>query len=149
MSDKYVLLVEDNTDDVALTRVAFKKCRISQKLVVAMDGEEALDFIFSRGKYAYRENGLQPAAILLDLKLPYISGLEVLKKIRTEPKTSSIPVVVLSSSIDEKEIQESFALGATRYFRKPVNFDQFMELIQQVKTSWLDEDYDSPLPRTR
>jgi two-component system, response regulator len=140
MSDKYVLLVEDNPDDVALTQVAFNKCQIPEKLMVTIDGEEALDFLFSQGGYVNRDHGQNPAAILLDLKLPYISGLEVLKQIRADSRTSLIPVIILSSSISDKDVQESYALGASKYFRKPVDFDQFMEIIQQVKSAWLDRD---------
>ena len=94
MSDKFILLVEDNPDDVALTQMAFRKCRISNKITVVWDGEEALDFLFSRGKYVDRDHGQNPALILLDLKIPCISGLEVLKQIRANEETSSIPVVI-------------------------------------------------------
>lgn len=145
MTDKYILLVEDNPDDVTLTELALERARIPNKLVVVWDGEEALDFLFSQGKYVNRDHGQNPAAILLDLQLPYISGLEVLKQIRTDERTKLIPVVILSSSISEKDIQDSYALGATKYFRKPMDFDQFTELICQVKSAWLDEDEDSTI----
>jgi CheY-like chemotaxis protein len=140
LSKKYILLVEDNPDDIALTQIAFKKCRIAQNLIITRDGEEALDFIYCRGQYAGRDPKNDPQVIILDLKLPYISGLEVLRNIRENRRTSLIPVVILSSSISEKEMQDSYNLGASRYFRKPMDFDQFLELVQQVGSTWLSDD---------
>jgi two-component system, response regulator len=136
MDDQFILLVEDNPDDIALTQMAFRKCRIPNELVVAEDGQEALDFLFVRGKYADRDPGHQPSLILLDLKLPYVSGLEVLQLIRAEPKTRLIPVVVLTSSVEEKDQSESCRLGANSFFLKPLDFDEFTDLIQQLITSW-------------
>ena len=138
MSDKYVLLVEDNPDDVLLTRAAFKKCGISADLAVAGDGEEALDFLFSRGEYAGRGCNRNPAAILLDLKLPCVSGLEVLRQIRADERTRKIPVIVLSSSVNQDDIKKSYESGADDYYRKPVSFDHFKELIQQISSYWQD-----------
>lgn len=138
MSDKYILLVEDNPDDVALTQMAFRKCRISNKLAVAWDGEEALDFLFSRGKYADRDSGQKPALILLDLKIPCLSGLEILQQIRADEKTCSIPVVILTSSVEETDREESLHRGANDFFIKPVDFDEFMGLVQQLNSEWLN-----------
>ncbi len=137
MDKRYILLVEDNPDDVALTQVAFRKCRIPCRLVVARDGQEALDYLFRQGRYADRDIDETPSIIILDLKLPYINGLEVLRQIRAEPETAEIPVAVLSSSIDEKEMRASYKLGANNYFRKPVDFDHFKEIIQRLCVSCL------------
>lgn len=144
MRDKFILLVEDNPDDVVLTQMALKKCRIPNKLEVVWDGEEALDFLFSRGNYSNRDPDQNPSLILLDLKIPCISGLEVLQQIRASKKTSPIPVVVLTSSSEEKDRMESLKMGANNFFRKPVSFNQFMELIQQLSSKWLDLDQMTP-----
>ncbi len=147
MNNKYILLVEDNADDVALTQIAFKKCRIAYNLIVTRDGEEALEFIFCRGRFTDRDPEDNPAVIILDLKLPYIDGLDVLRSIRENRRTSQVPVVILSSSNSEKETQESYALGATRYFRKPTDFSQFLDLIQQIKIAWLDNGQNTNFSR--
>ena len=138
MSDKFILLVEDNPNDVALTQMALRKCRIPNKVTVVWDGEEALDFLFSRGKYADRDHGQNPALILLDLKIPCLSGLDVLKQIRANEKTCSVPVVILTSSVEENDRKESIHLGANSFFVKPIRFDEFIELIQQLSSKWLD-----------
>jgi two-component system, response regulator len=138
MSDKFLLLVEDNPNDVALTQMALRKCRILNKVTVVWDGEEALDFLFSRGKYVDRDPGHNPALILLDLKIPCLNGLEVLKQIRANEKTYSIPVVVLTSSVEENDREESIYLGANSFFVKPVRFNEFTELIQQLSLDWLN-----------
>ena len=138
MSDKFILLVEDNPNDVALTQMAFRKCRIPNKLAVAIDGEEALDFLFSREKYADRDHGQNPALILLDLKIPCLSGLDVLKQIRANKKTNLIPVVILTSSVEETDREESYRLGANDFFVKPVNFQVFVGLIQHLISEWLE-----------
>jgi two-component system, response regulator len=138
MSENFVLLVEDNPDDVALAQMAFRKCRISNTLAVATDGEEALDFLFNRGKHddlAYRQ---EPALVLLDLKLPCVSGLEVLHQIRTNESTRSIPVVVLTSSVEDTDREASLHLGANNFYVKPVNFGEFLGLVQQISTKWLN-----------
>ena len=119
MNDKLVLLVEDNEDDVTLTEMAFKKGQIPGKLVVVMDGQEALDFLFYQGKYKNRTPVENPALILLDLKLPLVSGLDVLKEIRANKNTSQIPVVILTSSIEEKDQTDSYSLGANDFICKP------------------------------
>jgi two-component system, response regulator len=138
MVEKYILLVEDNPDDVALTQMAFRKCRIPNKLVVASDGEEALDFLFGRGKFADRDLSQEPALILLDLKLPYISGFEVLQQIRADKRTHSIPAVILTSSVEETDREKSYRLGANNFFIKAVDFHEFLGLVQQLSSDWLD-----------
>jgi two-component system, response regulator len=138
MNDKYVLLVEDNPDDVTLTEIAFKKGQIPNKLVVAVDGEEALDFLFCRGKHAGQDICEKPALVLLDLKLPLVSGLDVLKAIRADSRTSQIPVVVLTSSMEDNDRIESCNLGANDFIRKPTGFSHFVEIIQRVKAKWLN-----------
>jgi two-component system response regulator len=136
---KYVLLVEDNPDDVALTQAAFKKCGISNPMIVVWDGQEALDFIFAQGKYASRDSSDMPAVMLLDLKLPLVSGSEVLKQIRLNTRTCRMPTVVLSSSVNMQEIDECEKLGINRYFRKPSTFEQLVKIIEEIRSSWLDK----------
>lgn len=138
--EKHVLLVEDNPDDVTLTQMAFQRCRIANPLVVVYDGQEALDFLFGQGKYTGRDTSNIPAVIILDLKLPFVSGLEILKQIRMNVETSRIPVVVLSSSIDQKEINACFDMGINRYCRKPDKFEQFTKIIDEIRNTWLQED---------
>jgi two-component system response regulator len=138
MSNKYVLLVEDNPDDVELTKMAFKKGQISNKLIVAEDGREALDFLFCRGNGADRIPSGNPAVVLLDLKLPCVSGLDILKEIRSDKNTSQIPVVVLTSSSEEKDQTDSFRLEANDFIRKPTSYSHFVEIIQKIKAKWLD-----------
>lgn len=140
MNDKYLLLVEDNPDDVDLAKMAFKKCRILNNLSVVWDGEEALDFLFRRGKYADRDRGQNPALVLLDLKIPYLSGLEVLQKIRGDARTRAIPVVVLTSSVEETDKEACLKMGADGFFVKPVDFDEFIELVRQLNSYWLGQD---------
>jgi two-component system, response regulator len=137
MSEKYILLVEDNSDDVALTELALKKSQIPNKMIVAWDGEEALDFLFHRGKFLSAESNGKPAVILLDLKLPMVSGLEVLEEIRANRSTSHIPVVVLTSSMEDRDQAESMRLGANRFIRKPTGYLQLVEIIQQIASKWL------------
>jgi CheY-like chemotaxis protein len=137
MSDKLVLLVEDNEDDVILTEMAFKKGRLGGKLKIAVDGREALDFLFYQGKYKNRTPIENPALILLDLKLPLVSGLEVLKEIRSRKSTGQIPVVVLTSSIEEKDRIDSHALGANDFIIKPTGYSRCIDVIQQIKAKWL------------
>ncbi|MGP8079446.1 MAG: response regulator [Dehalococcoidales bacterium] len=137
MQEKIILLVEDNPDDVTLTQRALKKSHILNKLVVAKDGAEALDYIFGTGSYTGRDLGNMPEVILLDLKLPKIDGLEVLKRIRSEKRTNLLPVVILTSSKEEKDLINGYTLGANSYIRKPVNFNQFVEAIHQLGLYWL------------
>ena len=135
--DKILLLVEDNPDDEALTVRALKRHHIANQLIVVRDGEEALDFIFARGAFAERDASVLPQVILLDLKLPKIDGLEVLRQIRANELTRNVPVVVLTSSNEEQDIVSSYDLGANSYVRKPVDFEQFIEAARQLGMFWL------------
>ncbi len=133
---RVVLLVEDNPDDVELTRRAFEKSRLANGLVVARDGEEALDWLFATGAHAGRPPG-QPEIVLLDLKLPKVDGLEVLRRLRADPRTRRLPVVVLTSSNEEHDMMASYDLGANSFVRKPVDFAQFVEATRQLGLYWL------------
>ena len=137
MKDKIILLVEDNPDDVELTLRALKKNNIMNEVVVARDGAEALDYLFGEGVYAGRDMAIMPAVILLDLKLPRIDGLEVLQRIRSEERTKLLPVVILTSSKEEKDRMSGYKLGANSYIRKPVDFNQFIEAVRQLGLYWL------------
>jgi two-component system, response regulator len=137
MEEKTILLVEDNPDDVALTLRAFEKSRIKNKIVIAEDGVEALDYIFRSGKFENRELKELPAVVLLDLKLPKIDGFEVLKAIRNNEFTKLLPVVILTSSKEESDIIKGYKNGANSYIRKPVDFDKFFEAIQALGLYWL------------
>lgn len=132
-----ILLVEDNPDDEALTLRAFKKNGILNDVSVVRDGAEALDYLFCSGAYAKRDSALQPELILLDLKLPKIDGLEVLRRIRGDERTKLQPVVILTTSSEERDIISSYQLGANSYIRKPVDFDQFIEAVRQLGLYWL------------
>lgn len=137
MKEGVVLLVEDNEDDVALTLRAFKKSHLSNPVVVASDGAEAVDYLFGTGKYAGREVEDLPAVVLLDLKLPKIGGLEVLERIRADPRTSLLPVVILTSSREESDVVNGYRLRANSYIRKPVDFVQFADAVKQLGLYWL------------
>jgi two-component system response regulator len=132
-----ILIVEDTSEDLDLTLRALRKAKITNHIQVARDGEEALEFIFCEGPFAERkiENG--PKVILLDLKLPKIDGLEVLQRIKGDPRTKSIPVVVLTSSREQNDVVESYNLGVNSYIVKPVNFEQFSEAVQKLGMYWL------------
>jgi len=132
-----ILLVEDNPDDEALTLRAFTKSNLRNEVVVARDGVEALDFLFATGAYADRDINLLPQLILLDLKLPKIEGLEVLRQIRADERTKLLPVVILTSSKEQEDLIRSYSLGANSYIRKPVDFTQFVEAVQQLGLYWL------------
>ena len=134
---KPILLVEDNPDDEALTLRAFRKNNIANEIVVARDGVEALDYLFATGTYAGLGEARMPQVILLDLKLPRIDGLEVLRQVRTDDRTRLLPVVVLTSSKEEQDLVQSYRLGANSYVRKPVNFDEFMDAARQLGMYWL------------
>ena len=129
--------MEDNPDDEALTIRALQKNGIVNEVVVASDGAEALDYLFGTGEYAGRDVSVQPQLILLDLKLPKIDGLEVLKKIRSDPRTQFNPVVVLTSSSEQRDIVRSYEGGANSYIRKPVDFEQFLTAVNQLGVYWL------------
>ncbi|HEY73405.1 MAG: two-component system response regulator [Anaerolineaceae bacterium 4572_32.2] len=137
MKEKVILLVEDNPDDELLTLRALKKNNISNKVVVARDGAEALDYLFGVGAYAGRDIDETPQVILLDLRLPRINGMEVLRRLRANEQTKLLPVVILTSSDEERDIVESYSLGANSYIRKPVDFDQFAQAVRQLKLYWL------------
>ena len=140
MNDQSVvelLLVEDNPNDVELTLRALKKNNLANRVVVVNDGEEALNFIFARGTYSVRTVENVPKVILLDLKLPKVDGLEVLRAVKGDPRTRVIPVVVLTSSKEEKDIIESYRLGVNSYIVKPVDFDKFVEAIRNLGLYWL------------
>jgi two-component system, response regulator len=132
-----ILLVEDNPDDVELTLHAFKKNNVSNRLYVVRDGFEALEFIFGTGSYARRSVEQTPRVILLDLKLPKVDGLEVLRRVKTDPRTQHIPVVMLTSSAEERDIATSYHVGANSYIVKPVNFDQFVDVVRQLGLYWM------------
>lgn len=137
MNDGTILLVEDNPDDVALTLRAFKKNHILNPIVVARDGVEALDYLFGTGAFQGRDTSMLPAIVLLDLKLPRLDGKEVLRRLRSDPRTRLLRVVVLTSSKEEHDVMQSYQLGANSYIRKPVDFDSFMSVVGQLGLYWL------------
>jgi two-component system, response regulator len=134
---KVILLVEDNPDDEALARRALEKNRIVNELIVVRDGAEALDFLFAEGQYAERDAQNRPELILLDLKLPKIDGHEVLRRIRNDERTKLIPVVILTTSDEERDRIQSYTNHANSFVRKPVDFAEFIEAIRQIGTYWL------------
>ena len=135
MQSKTILLVEDNPDDEALTIRAFKKNNITNEVVVAHDGAEALDYLYNRGRFAGHSNGL-PVVVLLDLKMPKVDGLEVLRQIRNDEQLKRLPVVMITSSREEQDLIRSYQLGVNAYVVKPVDFHQFVESIRQVGFFW-------------
>jgi two-component system response regulator len=137
MRDKIILLVEDNPDDELLTLRALRKNNVLNKVVVARDGVEALDYLFGTGRHSGRDTAVMPQLILLDLKLPKIDGLEVLKRLRADERTRLLPVVILTSSREEQDMLDGYGFGANSYVRKPVNFEQFVQAIEQLKLYWL------------
>ena len=137
MTDKMILLVEDNRDDEALTLRALRKNRITNEVVVVRDGAEALEYLFGTGRYEGRDTTATPDLILLDLKLPKVDGLEVLRRLRADQGTRSLPVVILTSSAEEQDVLKGYGLGANSYIRKPVDFDEFMEAARQLGVYWL------------
>lgn len=136
-TEKVILLVEDNPDDEALTLRALKKNAIMNEVVVARDGAEALDFLFGTGAYAGRDATDWPQVVLLDLKLPKVDGLEVLRRVREDARTQYMPVVILTSSTEEQDLITGYRLGANSYIRKPVDFTQFVEAVKQLGLYWL------------
>jgi two-component system, response regulator len=137
MKTKIILLVEDNPSDIGLTQRALARSRIANEMVIAEDGQEALDYLFARGQHAGRDVSNIPALVLLDLKLPGVDGLEVLRQIRADPRTSRLPVVVLTTSKEEQDVAQSYDLGANSYIRKPVDFVQFAEAVEHLGLYWL------------
>jgi two-component system, response regulator len=136
MEKQIILLVEDNPDDVALTLRAFKKSKILNRVIVAKDGVDALDYLHGTGKYAGRDTKELPAVVMLDLNLPKIDGLEVLRNIRQDERTRMIPVVILTSSAEQKDVVEGYRFGANSYIRKPVDFEQFIEAVKVLGLYW-------------
>ena len=134
---KVILLVEDNPDDEVLTRRALKKNNIGNEVVVARDGAEALDYLFGTGAYEGRDTNVMPQVVLLDLKLPKVDGLEVLRRLRAGEHTKLLPVVVLTSSREQQDLVDSYDYGANSYIRKPVDFAQFVEAVRQLGLYWL------------
>lgn len=146
MNSKTILLVEDNPDDIELTRIAFAESHLANRLDVARDGEEALDYLFGRGAHAGRNLAEQPQMILLDLKLPKLDGHEVLQQIRANELTRFIPVVVVTTSDEESDLFASYDLGANSFIRKPVDFSSFVEAVRQVGLYWLVLNVNAPAP---
>ena len=137
MKTKIILLVEDNPSDIGLTQRAFARSHVANELVVAEDGQEALDYLFAGGKYAGRDVSDIPALVLLDLKLPRVDGLEVLRQIRADQRTHRLPVVIMTTSKEEQDVAQSYDLGANSYIRKPVDFKQFVESVEHLGLYWL------------
>jgi two-component system, response regulator len=132
-----ILLVEDNPDDVELTLRAFRKSNVANEVIVVRDGVEALDYLFTTGQYAGRDSNALPQVVLLDLQLPRVGGLEVLQRVRSHPKTKLLPVVILTSSTEERDLVSGYSLGANSYVRKPVDFEQFADSVKQLGLYWL------------
>jgi len=143
---KMILLVEDNPDDEALTLRAFAKNKITNEIVVVRDGAEALDWVFAEGAYADRDGNELPEVVLLDLKLPKVDGLEVLRKIRENDHTKLMPVIILTTSEEESDRLAGYSLGANSYIRKPVDFQQFIEAVRQLGLYWLVLNESPPEP---
>lgn len=143
---RIILLVEDNADDLELTLRAFEKSRIVHQMVVARDGREALDYLLADGAHAGRDPQLAPEVVLLDLNLPKLNGLDVLRRMRADERTRRVPVVVLTSSSEEQDVVQSYDLGANSFVRKPVNFAEFLSAASQLGVYWLDVNVPAGLP---
>jgi two-component system, response regulator len=143
--EKVILLVEDNPDDETLTLRALAKNNIANRVVVARDGVEALDYLFGTGLHAGRDTGLQPALILLDVKLPKVDGFEVLRQLRADARTKRLPVVILTSSTEEQDLMTGYDLGANSYVRKPIDFQKFLVSVQQIGLYWLAMNEGPPI----
>jgi two-component system, response regulator len=144
---KLILLVEDNASDEKLALLAFKRCDVPHDIVVARDGADALDYVFATGKHAGRDPAALPALILLDLKLPRVSGHEVLQRIRASPDTRLLPIVVLTASREQEDVLRSYAFGANAYIRKPVDFSEFSAAVQTLGAFWLRFNEAAPTVR--
>jgi len=144
MHDRVIVLVEDNANDEELTLRAFRKSAVSNRIVVVRDGAEALDYFFARGLHANRLKSEIPQLVLLDLKLPKVDGLDVLRELRADERTRLIPIVVLTSSAEEQDLLRSYGLGANSYVRKPVDFTQFVEAVRQLGLYWLVINHAAP-----
>jgi CheY-like chemotaxis protein len=148
MENKAILLVEDNADDEVLTLRALKKNNIKNEVVVAHDGAEALEYLFGTGKFAGRNTDFIPQVVLLDLKLPKVDGLEVLRRLRADQRTKLLPVVILTSSTEEQDRIRGYDLGANSYVRKPVDFSQFIDAVRQLGLYWLILNEAPPVRRS-
>ncbi len=146
MTEKTILLVEDNPDDEVLTLRALRKNSIDNEVIVVHDGAEALDFLWGTGAYAKKDNHVVPAFVLLDLKLPKIDGLELLRRLRSDDRTKVLPVIVLTSSNEEQDILDSYSFGANSYIRKPVEFESFVEAAGRIGRYWLNTNVSPPSP---
>jgi len=147
MNDKVILLAEDNADDEELTLRALRKSHITNEVVVARDGQEALDYLFATGPHATRDAGNQPQVVLLDINLPKVNGLEVLKRIRADRRTRTLPVVMLTSSAEERDRMTAYDRFVNSYIQKPVDFDQFSEAVRELGLYWLVLNQPPPYPR--
>jgi two-component system response regulator len=146
MDEQIILLVEDDPDDQAITTLAFRENDFSNEFVIASDGVEALDYLFGTGTYAGRDSSILPQLVLLDLKLPKLNGLQVLERLRRDERTRLLPVVVLSSSVEEADLVRSYSLGANSYVRKPVDFGAFVDLAGVLGRYWLTVNWPPPAP---
>lgn len=136
MNERNILLVEDNDDDILLTTMAFQENKVANKIDIVRDGEEALDYLFARGSFSYRNKKEIPSILLLDLKLPKVDGFEVLRQIRADNDLKVIPVIILTSSKEEQDVINGYKLGANSFIRKPVNFEQFIDCVKQLNVYW-------------
>ncbi|HEY7841105.1 MAG TPA: response regulator [Gammaproteobacteria bacterium] len=137
MGEKLILLVEDNPDDEELTVRSLRKSGVANDIAIARDGSEAVEFLFCQGRHEGRSPEIMPAVVLLDLKLPKLSGIDVLKRMRADPRTQYIPVVVLTSSSEDEDMVRSYESGANSYVRKPVNFEAFVQAVSQLGLYWM------------
>jgi|SRR5579863_928108 len=139
-----ILLVEDNPSDAELALHALKKCTVAHHILHVRDGAEALEFLFCCGQFATRDAGVRPVLVLLDLKLPKVDGLQVLRQVKGNPKTKAIPVILLTSSKEESDVASAYQLGVNSYIQKPVNFGEFQEVVRQLGTYWLQVNAKPP-----